>query len=74
MYMTGYNKSSEFGTPTTFFNHYNRIFNFDLDVAASDKNHKCDMYFTEDQDGLKQIGVVTVYGAIRLMDEKYTNG
>lgn len=41
-------------TPKYYFDKLNRKFKFDLDVCASDKNHKVDTYFTENDDALKQ--------------------
>lgn len=47
-------RTDEWETPQDFFDELNKEFNFDLDVCADDKNHKCDQYFTREQDGLKQ--------------------
>lgn len=41
-------------TPQDFFDKYNAIYNFDLDVCATDQNAKCKKYFTKDDDGLNQ--------------------
>lgn len=41
-------------TPLDFFEKLNNEFGFTLDPCASDENHKCDKYYTEEQDGLKQ--------------------
>lgn len=41
-------------TPQEFFNKLNKEFNFNLDPCADSKNYKCDKYFTEKIDGLKQ--------------------
>lgn len=41
-------------TPNWLFDRYDRYFNFGLDVAASEKNHKCDRFFTEADNGLLQ--------------------
>ena len=41
-------------TPQDFFDELNKEFNFNLDVCANEENHKCDIYFSEEQDGLKQ--------------------
>lgn len=46
--------SVEWGTPQGLFNELNSFFNFTLDVCASDKNAKCEKYFTKENDGLKQ--------------------
>lgn len=42
----------DWGTPESLFNSLNREFNFTLDAAASDKNHKLPRYYTESTDGL----------------------
>lgn len=44
-------KSDEWETPQAFFDEINHEFNFDLDVCATDENHKCENYFT--QNGLE---------------------
>ena len=41
-------------TPQAFFDELNREFHFTLDPCANDENHKCDKYYTIEQDGLKQ--------------------
>ena len=41
-------------TPDELFEQYNRKYNFTLDVCADSKNHKCERYFTKEQDALKQ--------------------
>lgn len=41
-------------TPDSIFNPLHREFEFTLDVAASQNNHKCPQYFSEEDDGLKQ--------------------
>lgn len=46
--------TNEWATPQDFFNKLNQEFKFNLDPCATDENHKCDKYFTEKDDGLKQ--------------------
>lgn len=41
-------------TPQTLFDELNEEFNFTLDAAASDDNHKCPKYFTAQNSGLEQ--------------------
>ena len=41
-------------TPQEFFNKLNQEFNFSLDPCANDKNHKCEKFFTKEQNGLVQ--------------------
>src|SRR4029453_11617866 len=45
-------KTVEWETPQYFFDHLNEEFNFGLDVAASESNHKWDRYCTINNDGL----------------------
>lgn len=41
-------------TPQDFYDKLNKEFWFNLDPCATDENHKCDTYFTKEQDGLQQ--------------------
>ena len=47
-------KTDQWETPQAFFDELNAEFCFTLDPCADETNHKCDMYFTKEQDGLKQ--------------------
>lgn len=47
-------KSCDWSTPKDFFDNLNEEFHFTLDPCADDLNHKCDKYYTKNQDGLKQ--------------------
>lgn len=44
--------SDEWATPQEFFNSINKEFEFDLDPCATQENHKCDKYYTIEEDGL----------------------
>ena len=46
--------TDEWSTPQDFFNQLDAEFHFDLDPCADDTNHKTELYFTKEQDGLKQ--------------------
>lgn len=46
--------SNEWATPQYLFDELDREFHFTLDPCASESNHKCDKYFTEEDDGLSQ--------------------
>lgn len=46
--------TDEWETPQDLFDKLNSIFCFTLDACADEKNHKCEKYFTKEQDGLKQ--------------------
>lgn len=39
-------------TPDDLFDQLNSEFHFTLDIAASETNHKCDKYYTEETDAL----------------------
>lgn len=47
-------KTDMWATPVEFFEYYNNIFRFDLDVCASAENAKCETFYTEEDDGLAQ--------------------
>ena len=46
-------QSDEWETPQDFFDILDNEFHFNLDPCASKENHKCQTYFTEQDDGLK---------------------
>lgn len=47
-------KTDKWATPQDFYDRLNEEFHFTLDPCADETNHKCDTYFTEEEDGLKQ--------------------
>lgn len=47
-------RTNEWATPQQFFDTLDAEFGFDLDVAATPENAKCERFFTEKKDGLKQ--------------------
>ena len=47
-------KSDEWETPQDIFDSLNDEFDFNLDPCASDEIHKCEKYFTMQDDGLQQ--------------------
>lgn len=46
--------SDQWATPQGFFDELNKEFGFTLDPCADDANHKCQKYFTKEQDGLSK--------------------
>lgn len=48
-------KTDMWATPLAFFDKYDQIYRFELDVCATDENAKCEKYFTEADDGLAQV-------------------
>ena len=47
-------ESDEWSTPQDVFDELDREFDFNLDPCATDENHKCLVYFTKEEDGLKR--------------------
>jgi site-specific DNA-methyltransferase (adenine-specific) len=47
-------KTVEHETPQWLFDMLNKEFHFTLDPCASAENAKCELYYTKEQDGLKQ--------------------
>ena len=45
-------KTDNWATPQDFFDKLNEEFHFTLDPCANEKNHKCDLFYTKEQDGL----------------------
>ncbi len=46
-------RSDDWSTPQKFYDQLHAEFDFNLDPAATDTNHKCPTYYTPEQDGLK---------------------
>jgi len=46
--------SDEWETPQGLFNELDKEFHFDLDPCATKENAKCSIYYTKEEDGLKQ--------------------
>lgn len=47
-------KTDQWSTPQNFFDSLNEEFSFTLDPCADSSNHKCERYFTREDDGLRQ--------------------
>lgn len=55
-------KSDDWATPQDFFDRLDAEFHFNLDPCADDHNHKCDRYYTKEENGLsKSWGGCTVF-------------
>lgn len=67
-------KTDQWATPQEFFDEINKEFNFNLDPCADDTNHKTQVYFTKEQDGLKMDWGGIAYFATRRMVEKLKSG
>lgn len=46
--------SDEWSTPSAVYDELDKEFNFNLDPCSSDDNHKCDNYYTIEDDGLSK--------------------
>ena len=51
---------NSWATDPLIFNAMNKEFNFSLDAAANDHNHKCDWYLTKEDDALSMDWVVSI--------------
>lgn len=67
-------KTDQWATPPEFFEALDKEFHFDLDPCADETNHKCERYFTKEQDGLKQSWGGRPCSATRPMAENCLNG
>lgn len=47
-------ETDQWATPAETFEQLNSEFHFNLDPCADADNHKCEKYFTKDDDGLAQ--------------------
>lgn len=47
-------KSDEWSTPQDIYEALDNEFNFNLDPCSTADNHKCEKYFTAEDDGLLQ--------------------
>lgn len=48
------NATDQWATPQDFFDSLDGEFEFDLDPCADETNHKCEEYYTREDDGLSQ--------------------
>lgn len=46
--------TDNWSTPDYLFDELNKEFDFDLDPCADDRNHKCFLYYTKEENGLQQ--------------------
>lgn len=47
-------KSDEWSTPQDIYEQLDNEFHFNLDPCATEENHKCDTFFTQNDDGLSK--------------------
>lgn len=67
-------KTDQWATPQIFFDELDHEFDFNLDACADESNHKCDHYYTAQQNGLLQNWGGTEYSAIHHMAKTSANG
>lgn len=67
-------KTDKWSTPQWLFDRLNNIFCFTLDACADNANHKCEKYFTEEQNGLNQSWGGTEHFAIHHTADRLANG
>ena len=46
--------TDNWATPQDLFDAWDAVYNFEVDVCASEENAKCKSYYTKEQDGLAQ--------------------
>jgi len=46
--------NDEWSTPQDFYDKLDAEFHFTLDPCATDDNHKCNLYYTQEENGLLQ--------------------
>lgn len=66
--------SDNWATPQYLYDDLNNEFHFTLDPCADETNHKCDTYFTKEDNGLSKDWGGMWYSAILLTAERYTSG
>ena len=66
--------TDDWETPQWFFDKLNDEFCFNLDPCASDENHKCEKYYTIDDDGIGKNWGGTECFAIPHTGDKLVNG
>ena len=57
-------ETDQWATPQDFFDKLNSEFHFTLDPCANKHNHKCDKYYTAEDDGLTKDWGGRLYFAI----------
>lgn len=68
-------KAMDWATPQEFFNELDSEFHFTLDPCADHVNHKCEHYFTKEDNGLEQSwGGGKLSSATRRMERRSKTG
>ena len=67
-------KTDQWATPQHIFDMLNNEFDFTLDPCADENNHKCDKYFTKNENGLLQDWGGTEFSVTLRTVKKFING
>ena len=47
-------EKKDWGTPNKLFQDLNEVYHFNLDPCSSETNHKCELYYTKEMNGLEK--------------------
>ena len=66
-------KTDQWATPDDFFKELDQEFHFNLDPCADEQNHKCEKYFTKEDNGLsKDWGGIACFAILRMVEQLQT--
>lgn len=67
-------KTDQWATPEDFFEELDKEFHFDLDPCADETNHKCEKYFTKEDNGLSKDwgGGIACFAILRMVEQLQT--
>lgn len=66
-------KTDQWATPEDFFEELDKEFHFNLDPCADEQNHKCEKYFTKEDNGLsKDWGGIACFAILRMVEQLQT--
>lgn len=66
-------KTDQWATPDDFFRELDQEFHFNLDPCANEQNHKCEKYFTKEDNGLsKDWGGIACFAILRMVERLQT--
>ncbi len=67
-------KTDQWATPDDFFKELDQEFHFNLDPCADEQNHKCEKYFTKEDNGLSKDwgGGIACFAILRMVERLQT--
>ena len=67
-------KTDQWATPEDFFEELDKEFHFNLDPCADEQNHKCEKYFTKEDNGLSKDwgGGIACFVILRMVEQLQT--